>query len=193
MRLQYFWLVAVLVFAQPFFFLLSFSVLTETTGALLLILALWAWVAEHYTLSVISLALSPLARYELAILWPVWLVMLRRKGLVRLSLLLPLPYFLLNLYWATHGQGWIRFFLPIQPSFFNIPNPFGRGPLWYYPLRFNYIMGGTVLILFVLGFLGTLSSFNLFQATFLAVTGFYMFAFAYVPVFKIFGFRDLCG
>jgi len=74
------WLAAPLTLAQPLFFTLSFTTLTETPTAFYLIAALHLLLCGRATASAAVFSLLLVTRYEMAALLPIWAVALVRGG-----------------------------------------------------------------------------------------------------------------
>ncbi|MEZ4655399.1 MAG: hypothetical protein R3E12_17860, partial [Candidatus Eisenbacteria bacterium] len=90
---------------QPFFVLLSFSVLTEPLAALLLVASLERALAGKWKQSALWAALLPLARLELLLVSVVWSVWYLRRRAWSALLILPLGILLWHLAgWMTGGD-----------------------------------------------------------------------------------------
>src|SRR5688572_28838514 len=127
-------LAAILLFAQPVFFLHSFSELTEIPFALVAVGALWAYQQKHFLVMTLLVSITPMGRPEglgLMVMAAVALVAHRRWYWL---LLMPLPLVL----WSY--LGWLSVDSPADMPWYlwlkrNWPyaprSAYGSGP-WYH-------------------------------------------------------------
>lgn len=155
---------------QPFFIRETYTVMTETTMALLLAASLLCWETHRKDLSCLLISLSPLARPEGFLLGPLWFlfVWLNSKAPVparlkrTLMLLVGLCLWVLMSWLACGDPFWfVRNFPWVHPG------SLGRGSFWSYTLRLPVVASWPILVLSILG-LFAIRRFKLWRTYLLA-------------------------
>jgi hypothetical protein len=137
----------VLLAFQPFFFMLSFSALTEPLAALLLAASLHAVFSRRYLRSAVYASLLPLARLELSLLLVIWAIQYLRSGRWRSILVLPLGLIAWNLAGALMTRDPLYLYNNIFTGTERFYDAFG---LWHYPSTFIFIAGPVVFAFVVM-------------------------------------------
>lgn len=116
------WAVAILTFAQPMFFTLSLTTLSETIAAFYLAGAVLLALRGYWSASAFVLSIAMTSRSELITLVPVWIVAayLAKARLIRLWPILAGPLIVNALQWMCG--------VPMSIAFFMTPHPVSAAP-----------------------------------------------------------------
>ncbi len=157
LKLERSWLVIPLLFLQPSFFVLFADLLTETLFALVFVIALRLHTRGRVKLGMVVASLLIMARPEgffLGALWGVWILFDKRVSTVfwrRIpwSLLLAVGSFI---WWLA------AYIITKDPLFIknNWPSDwhegvYGSAHIWSYPLRLPEMVGGLLIVPFLVG------------------------------------------
>jgi hypothetical protein len=123
----------ILLFAQPLFYLHSFSELTEIPFAFVMILGFWAYQSKHFLTMAILIAITPSGRPEGFFLIAMAAVALLVHGRWYYLFVLPIPMLIWSFFgWVTFGrpadQHWFLWLKINWP--YSMESAYGRGP-WY--------------------------------------------------------------
>ena len=135
---------AIFLFAQPLFFIHSFSELTELPFAMVVILAFWAYQKRMWMVMTVLISITPLGRPEGFgfLLAAAFALLCHRKWWWILTL--PLPLVLWS--WV----GWVAYGLPPDMKWYqwlirNWPyeanSNYGSGPIYHYVRYLPFIVG----------------------------------------------------
>jgi hypothetical protein len=146
-KLQYAWLIPLVLFFQPWYSSLGFTVITEVPFSLLIIAGLYLALKDRGDLASVCFGLLPLIRHEGMLLlgfWVVYLLFYKRFRMVILSLI---PYAVYaTFFFLITGDSSFAIFLDPSPTDF-----YGRGD-WLHYLTITYQQSGRLpLVLSILG------------------------------------------
>lgn len=157
LKLERSWLAVPLIFLQPSFFVLYPDLLTETLFALVFVIALRLHTRGRVRLGMIVASLLVMARPEgffIGVLWGVWILFDKRASTVfwrRIpwSLLLAVGSFIwwLAAYVITRDPLFIK---NNWPSDWH-EGVYGSAHIWSYPARLPEMVGGLLLVPFLVG------------------------------------------
>ncbi|MBK7382831.1 MAG: tetratricopeptide repeat protein [Flavobacteriales bacterium] len=150
-----------LFFFQAFFFTISRNFLTEPLAVAVICAGMYALVNQRYLLFALLGGLLPLARLELAVILPIWgLVLLQArqwKGLALMAapvlLLMVLGYFVKN----TDSLLW----LVDETLGKEGKNRYGYRDVWHYFHRFAYVIGPVIFFFLTIGVLERLAQLRI--------------------------------
>jgi hypothetical protein len=147
-------LAPILLFAQPIFYLHSFSELTEIPFALVAVLAFWAYQSRQFLLMTILVSITPMGRPEgfgLMMMAAVALVAHRKPYYLAI---MPLPMMLWSYAgWYINGASsetpwylWLKNEWPYSPR-----SMYGTKPFWHFYVLLPVLLSPIVFPSFVLG------------------------------------------
>ncbi|OWY72852.1 hypothetical protein B7486_00470 [cyanobacterium TDX16] len=142
------WGAVIFAFAQPLFFQLSQTTLTETALAFYLILATRCALSKHWTISSVVLSLALVTRHEAIVFLPIWLYYAaqEKRALRKLWPLLWAPLAVNLLAWAAGSKPAIEQFLNPTGT-----GQYGRGGWLTFFCRSMEAFGPGVCILAMIG------------------------------------------
>ncbi|MBK7943846.1 MAG: tetratricopeptide repeat protein [Flavobacteriales bacterium] len=138
-------------FFQAFYFTISRNFLTEPVAVAVTCLGLHAMVHRRWTLFAVLGGLLPLARLELAVILPIWaLVLLQAKEWKRIAwmavpliVLMVLGYFVKD---TTDPLWLVKETLGKEGK-----NRYGYREVWHYTQRFAYVIGPVIFFFLIIG------------------------------------------
>jgi len=154
------WAVVGLYLFQPLLFSTSRHYLTEPLASTLISLGLWALSSNRFTLAAVLVGLLPLARLELVLLTPIWLIAFVVQGRWRNMLLAIIPLILLYslgiMLKEGHSLTW-----PTDELFSSSANRYGYREWNHYLLRLGYVCGPVIGIAMIAGLWERLRSWSI--------------------------------
>lgn len=150
LKLRYAFLAFPFLVFQPFVFGVSRYAMTEPVAITLICLSLYFLLEKRWTALAIAGGLLPLARLELAILLPFWLIPLLQNKQYKSLIPLAIPM----ISWALIG-GWINndFQWIIKQTFGreSQENRYGHQEITTYVKRYQYVVGPVLFFFSVIG------------------------------------------
>tara|TARA_R110002050_G_scaffold221441_1_gene357318 strand:+ start:116763 stop:118190 length:1428 start_codon:yes stop_codon:yes gene_type:complete len=158
LKLVHPWLAVLFTVFVPVFFLVSFSSLTETLFATILILTLYLYHAQKYTWSIILVSFIPFVRTEGVIFFPLFIMALLalRKWKTVPYMATGLLFFSLVGAWYYHDFWWVFTQVPYGVS----ESIYGSGTLTHFILKSPMLFGWPILILFGVGCIGIIAQWK---------------------------------
>lgn len=140
-------------FFQAFYFGVSRNFLTEPLAVAVICIGMHALVHHRYVLFALMGGLLPLARLELAVILPIWGVILLVDKQWRALLLMGLPVVLLMVlgYFVKNTDSLL--WLVDETLGKDGKNRYGHRDVWHYFHRFAYVVGPIVFFFLVTGLL----------------------------------------
>ena len=136
---------------QTYYFSLSRNFVTEPLGVGVICLGLLALVRERYGLFALLGGLLPLARLELALILPLWALVLVMQRRWRAMVWLVLPTLVLLVLGYLVRRPFDPFWL-LTDTFGNVgENRYGHRDPWHYFQRSAYVVGPVVFLFLVIG------------------------------------------
>ena len=151
LKLTHTWLVVLLVLFTPVYFSLMFTVLTEVTFSMLLILSLLLFFQKKYIWSAVVISFLPLVRTESIVLLPLFLIAFGLKNQWKALPFFAVGFFLIS--WM--GRPFYKSFwwlITEMPYKGNAANIYGHGNLFHFIEHTRNILGYPIAGLFCIGF-----------------------------------------
>lgn len=135
---------------QPFVFGVSRYAMTEPLAITLICLSAWAVTEKRWKTFAILGGLLPLARLELVVLLPLWIVILQQNKNLKHFFYLGIP---LTLWWLASGLYNSNMLWLFEQTLSNEgkENRYGHQDWFTYLERFQYVTGPIVFLFFILG------------------------------------------